>query len=85
LAHVLADQREVARKTEIAQNEPEVPTAEVPEELHEELESLGVVSQPKTLAETLTTDFLELVERVFQEFRREQRHDGGEAGTVVDV
>ena len=84
---VLKEQIEVARKTEVAENEPETPTAQrLPDELSKELESLGVLGQPKTLSESLTTDFHELVERVFQEFRREQRHDGGgEAGTVAEV
>jgi polyhydroxyalkanoate synthesis regulator phasin len=86
LDQVLKEQVEVARRTEVAVNESEAPAAQrLPDELSKELESLGVLSQPKTLAESLTADFHELVERALQEFRREQRHGGGEAGTVADV
>ena len=86
LNDVIKLQIDIARKTEIAQNEPEVPvTQRLPDELTEELESLGVLSQPKSLAESLTTNFNDLVERAFQEFRREQRHGEGGGGTVAEV
>jgi hypothetical protein len=86
LHRVLGEQIEIARQTDIAENEPETPTAQpLPEELSEELESLGVISQPKTLGETLHTDFHELVERVFKELRREQKHGEGESGSTAGV
>jgi hypothetical protein len=86
LHRALGEQIELARKTDIAENEPEAPAAQrLPEELSEELDSLGVISQPKTLGETLHTDFYELVERTLRELRREQNHGEGESGSTADV
>ena len=83
---VLKEQMEIAKKIDIAENEPEMPTVDpLPEELGQELKSLGVISEAKTLADTLNSDFHELLERALQEYRREQRHGPGEAGTVADV
>ncbi|HJU04546.1 MAG TPA: hypothetical protein VJ692_05285 [Nitrospiraceae bacterium] len=86
LHRVLGEQIEIARQTDIAENEPEAPSAQrLPDELSEELDSLGVISQPKTLGETLKTDFHELVERVFKELRREQNHGEGGSGSTAGV
>ena len=83
---VLKDQIEIAKKIDIAENEPQAPAVDaLPEELGEKLESLGVISETKTLADTLQSDFYELLEWALQEYRREQRHGHGEAGTVADL
>lgn len=75
-------QRDVAKKTELAENELMDPTAEpLPVELTQELTSLGVLPDSPTIADTLDTDFEDVLQKVLVAFRRSTGHDG-EAGTV---
>ena len=86
LNDALKTQIEGVKKTELAENELKDPSAEgLPTELAQELTSLGVVSDAVTIADTLDSDFEEVLQKVLRAFRESPEQGGGEAGNVAEV
>lgn len=86
LNDALKTQIEVVKKTELAENELKDPSAEaLPTELAQELTSLGVVPDAVTIADTLDSDFEEVLQKVLRAFRESPGQGGGEAGNVAEV
>lgn len=79
------EQLEVVKKTELAENEFKDPSAApLPAELTQELNSLGVVSNSPRIADTLDTDFEEVLQKVLAAFRR-STGQGGDAGSMAQI
>lgn len=86
LNDALKTQIEVVKKTELAENELKDPSAEaLSTELAQELTSLGVVPDAVTIADTLDSDFEEVLQKVLRAFRESPGQGGGEAGNVAEV
>ncbi|GAC1446050.1 MAG: hypothetical protein NVSMB52_09400 [Chloroflexota bacterium] len=86
LSDAVETQREVVKKTELAENELKDPNAEpLPTELTQELTSLGVVPDNPTIADTLDADFEDVLQKVLKAFRQSPGQGPGEAGHVAEV
>lgn len=86
LSEAVNTQLEVVKKAELAENELMDPKATLlPQELTQELESLGVVSEAATIAATLDSDFEDVLQKVLRAFRQNPGQGRGEAGNVAEV